>query len=84
MEKSVERIGRDVTEIKSALLGNPLAGDGGIVGRISKLESEIEEQKEIIQGLKDQRIRHNIYFGVIIFISSLVVAKLIDIIFPIA
>lgn len=65
MEKSVESIQSDVTEIKSALLGNPMSGDKGIRGRIDGIEIEQESQAALIKTLIEEKIKNAIYIKLI-------------------
>jgi len=65
MEKSVESILSDVSEIKGALLGNHLSGDKGIVGRFDNVETEQEKQSIQIATLVEENIKNAIYIKLI-------------------
>jgi uncharacterized protein (UPF0297 family) len=41
MEESFKGMKEDITEIKSALIGNGLSGDKGMVGKVDKLEEQV-------------------------------------------
>jgi len=65
MEKSVELIQADVTEIKAALLGNPLSGEKGIAGRLDTFGTEQEKQAVQINTLIEEKIKNAIYIKLI-------------------
>lgn len=47
-----EALRQDIHEIKSAIMGNELTQDGGIVGRVGKLESKTDNHDKFISRLK--------------------------------
>lgn len=65
MEKSVEEIKTDVSEIKSALIGNTLSGEKGLVGQVETLRTEIDYLKKDIKELQDEKTRIKTYFTII-------------------
>ena len=81
MEKSVEEIKTDVSEIKSALIGNPLSGERGVVGQVNMLRSEIDYLKKDIKDLQDEKIRTVQSMRIIGTIAFLLVAAVIKLIF---
>jgi len=85
MEKSVESILSDVSEIKSAILGNPMSGDKGIRGRIDGIEIEQESQAALIKTLIEEKIKNAIYIKLInwllIVIGGGVITGIIALIF---
>jgi len=54
MEESFKGMKEDISVIKSALIGNELSGDKGMVGKVDRLE-----QKVIT--LTEDRIRNSVY-----------------------
>ena len=46
----MSQIEKDIAEIKTALLGSPLSGDKGLVGRIN----DIEDRLKVLELLKNQ------------------------------
>ncbi len=77
MEKSVEEIKTDVSEIKSALIGNPLSGEGGVVGQVSLLRSQIEYLKKDIRELQEEKAINKRYFAILgVAATALLVAVL--------
>ena len=59
MEQSVEEIKYDIAQIKSALLGNEMSGDRGIIGQIGSQKSDIDifkkELNELIEEVENAR-----------------------------
>ncbi len=61
MEKSVEEIKTDISVIKSALIGNELSGDKGLIGRVSTLQLEIERLEKDIKELQNEKTTNSVY-----------------------
>jgi len=85
MEKSVELIQADVTEIKSALLGNHLSGDKGLTGRIDVLATKQDVQEAQMKLLIEDKIKNAIYIKLInwllVVIGSGIITAVIAIVF---
>jgi len=85
MEKSVESILSDVSEIKSALLGNHLSGEKGITGRIDVFSAKQDIQEAQIKMLIEDKIKNAIYIKLInwllVVIGSGIITAVIAIIF---
>ena len=47
-----EALRADIIEIKSAIMGNPITKDGGLVKRVSDLEDSSERHNRFINRLK--------------------------------
>lgn len=47
-----EALRQDIHEIKSAIMGNELTKDGGLVGRVNKLEQCSERNSRFISRIK--------------------------------
>lgn len=73
MEESFKGMKEDITEIKSALIGNGLSGDKGMVGKVEKLE------KQVLQ-LTEDRIKNTVYIKQLTFVLSTVAITVIGII----
>jgi hypothetical protein len=73
MEESFKGMKEDITEIKSALIGNGLSGDKGMVGKVEKLE------KQVLQ-LTEDRIKNTVYIKQLTFVLSAVAIAVIGII----
>lgn len=58
MEESVEKISSDVSLIKSAIIGNSLTDDKGLVGEVNELKVEIELLKKGIVVLEKEAIEN--------------------------
>jgi len=87
MEKSVESILSDVSEIKSAIIGNPMSGDKGFRGRIDAIEIEQENQGILIKTLIEEKIKNAIYIKLInwllIVIGSSIITGIVALLFNI-
>lgn len=47
-----EALRQDIHEIKSAIIGNEITKDGGLVGRVNKLEVKTDNHNRFINRLK--------------------------------
>jgi hypothetical protein len=65
MENTVEKIQTDVMEIKSALLGNALSGDKGLVGRIDAQGTSLTLLEAQVKSLIEEKIKNAIYIRLI-------------------
>ena len=72
VEKSVEDIKTDVSVIKSALLGNELSGDRGLVGQITVLKAELELLKQEVTELTEEKIKNSILIKIITWLSVVI------------
>lgn len=77
MEKSVEIIQQDISAIKSALLGNPLSGDKGLVGQVLVLKAEIELLKDEVSLLREKDIKNNVYVKILTWLGVIVAGSVI-------
>lgn len=81
MENSVAQIKGDVTEIKSALLGNPLSGEKGLTGQmIAFREKQIQIEKQL-EILNNDKIKMNLYIKIINFLSGTAIAGAIGLLY---
>jgi hypothetical protein len=73
MEQSVEEIKQDISVIKSALVGNELTKDSGLIGRVTTLQAEIEFLKNDLKVLQDERTRNSVYIKQLSFVTGVLV-----------
>ena len=72
MEQSVEEIKTDISVIKSALIGNELSNDKGLVGDIVVVKAEIELLKSEVKQLTEEKIKNTIYIRLITWLSTII------------
>ena len=77
MEQSVEEIKQDISVIKSALVGNELTKDSGLIGRVTTLQAEIDFLKSDLKVLQDDRTRNAVYIKQLSFVTGGLVTALI-------
>lgn len=70
MEQSVEEIKYDIAQIKSALLGNEMSGDRGIIGQIGSQKSDIESFKKELNELKEQSLKNGVVINQLKYVSG--------------
>ena len=68
--KDLEKVSNDVTQIKEALIGNPLVKDSGMVFKLAEIEKNLDKQEDEIEKLKEERIRNGVYMKIIIIIGT--------------
>ena len=75
--KEVREVGKktadDVTDIKNAIIGNPMNGDYGLVHQIRRIETKQDTQEDTL-------ITHKVYFKQIGIVVSAIVVALIGLI----
>lgn len=81
MESSVTQIERDVTEIKMALLGNPLSGEKGLTGRIDVLDAKQEILEKRIETLTEEKVENRVYVLIIKVLLTLLAGSVITYLF---
>lgn len=72
MEQSVEEIKTDISVIKTALIGNELSNDKGLVGDIVVVKAEIELLKAEVKQLTEDKIKNSIYIRLITWLSAII------------
>ena len=77
MEQSVEEIKQDISVIKSALVGNELTKDSGLIGNVAKLQAEIDFLKSDLKVLQDERTRNSVYIKQLSFVTGVLVTAFI-------
>ena len=72
MEQSVEEIKTDISVIRTALVGNELSNDKGLVGDILVLKAEQELLKAEVKQLTEEKIKNSIYIRLITWLSAII------------
>ena len=72
MEQSVEEIKTDISVIKTALIGNELSNDKGLVGGLVVVKAEIELLKAEVKQLTEDKIKNSIYIRLITWLSAII------------
>jgi hypothetical protein len=78
MEDVIEKIEKDINEIKTAFLGNSMSGDKGFKGQIEILNVEQKLLKEEVKMLREERVENRVYIliikGLFVMLASGIVA----------
>ena len=77
MEQGVQKIERDVELIKSALLGNVLSGEEGLVGENKTMKLRQDTLEKEIKELRDERIRTGVYIKIIVWLLAVIGAGVV-------
>ena len=80
MEQSVEEIKTDISVIRTALVGNELSNDKGLVGDIVVVKAEIELLKAEVKQLTEEKIKNSIYIRLITWLSTIIGAGVIGLV----
>lgn len=80
MEQSVEEIKYDIAQIKSALLGNEMSGDRGIIGQMNLQKAEMDFLKKDLDDLKKEAIRNGVVINQLKFVTGSAVIVIIGLI----
>ena len=80
MEDNVSKIQTDISTIKSALLGNVLSGETGLVGQITVLKTELELMKAEVKALTEERVKNTVYVKIITWLLAVVGVGIISLI----
>lgn len=75
------QIEKDIAEIKTALLGNPLSGDRGLVGRIEVLTAKQEILESNIKMLTEEKIKNAVYLKIITWLASIIGVGFVGMVF---
>lgn len=73
MKEDFKGMQEDITVIKSALIGNELSGDKGMVGKVDRLEEKVLQ-------LTEDKIKNTVYIKQLTFVLSAVAIAVIGII----
>jgi hypothetical protein len=80
MEQSVEEIKSDVAQIKSALIGNEISGDRGIIGQVTLLKAEIDFLKKDLDIVQKEAVRNGVIINQLKYVAGTAVAGVIALI----
>lgn len=81
MEQVVEKIQKDIGDIKTAFLGNSISGDKGFKGQIENLKTDVEDLKEEIKTLREERVETKLYILAIKSLVGIIAAGVVAYIF---
>lgn len=73
MEQSVEEIKTDISEIKSALIGNPLSGDRGLIGQVNLLKQELKYVRKDLDIVQKENVRITLIMKQLGFVTGVLV-----------
>ena len=79
MEQSVEEIKYDIAQIKSALLGNEMSGDRGIIGQVTLQKAEMDFLKKDLDDLKKEAIKNGVIINQLKYVAGASVIAVISI-----
>ena len=80
MEQSVEDIKTDIAQIKSALIGNEMSGDRGIIGQMTLQKAEMDFLKKDLDDLKKEAIKNGVYIDQLRYVTGGAVLVIIGLI----
>jgi len=73
MEQSVEEIKIDISEIKSALIGNTLSGDRGLIGQVELLKKELEFVRQDLDFVQKENVKITLIIKQLGFVTGVLV-----------
>ena len=79
MEQSVEEIKYDIAQIKSALLGNEMSGDRGIIGQVTLQKAEMDYLKKDLEDVKKEAIKNGVIINQLKYVAGASVIVVIGI-----
>lgn len=79
MEQSVEDIKTDIAQIKSALIGNEMSGDRGIIGQVTLQKAEMDFLKKDLEDLKKESIKNGVIINQLKYVAGASVIAVIGI-----
>ena len=77
MEQSVEEIKYDIAQIKSALLGNEMSGDRGIIGQVNLLKNELEYVRKDLNVVQKENVRITLIMKQLGFVTGVLLTGFI-------
>ena len=77
MEQSVEEIKNDISEIKSALIGNTLSGDRGLIGQVNLLKNDLECVRKDLDVVQKENVRITLIMKQLGFVTGVLVTGFI-------
>ena len=79
MEQSVEEIKYDIAQIKSALIGNEMSGDRGIIGQVTLQKAEMDYLKKDLEDVKKEAIKNGVIINQLKYVAGASVIVVIGI-----
>ena len=79
MEQSVEDIKTDIAQIKSALIGNEMSGDRGIIGQMTLQKAEMDYLKKDLEDVKKEAIKNGVIINQLKYVAGASVIVVIGI-----
>lgn len=79
MEQSVEDIKTDIAQIKSALIGNEISGDRGIIGQVTLQKAEMDYLKKDLEDVKKEAIKNGVIINQLKYVAGASVIVVIGI-----
>ena len=79
MEQSMEEIKYDIAQIKSALLGNEMSGDRGIIGQVTLQKAEMDYLKKDLEDVKKEAIKNGVIINQLKYVAGASVIVVIGI-----
>ena len=77
MEQSVEEIKYDIAQIKSALLGNEMSGDRGIIGQVTLLKNDLEYVRKDLNVVQKENVRITLIMKQLGFVTGVLLTGFI-------
>ena len=77
MEDSIESIQKDMSIVKSALIGNSLSGERGVIGQIDTLKGELEFLKKDLTLMQEKSIKNEVVINQLKYVAGSAVAGII-------
>ena len=77
MEQSVEEIKYDIAQIKSALLGNEMSGDRGIIGQVTLLKNDLEYVRKDLNIVQKENVRITLIMKQLGFVTGVLLTGFI-------
>ena len=77
MEQSMEEIKSDISEIKSALIGNTLSGDRGLIGQVTLLKNDLEYVRKDLNIVQKENVRITLIMKQLGFVTGVLVTGFI-------
>lgn len=76
LRKGIESVSQKVDQVHSALVGNDLSDDGGMVKRLKNCEDDVETLRNKIGTIEDGMIKSELYLKIIWALGGMVAASL--------
>jgi hypothetical protein len=61
LESTVRGIKDTLSEVHGAIIGNPLSKDGGMAGRLTSAEKQLEALEQRLEAAEKKQVKYNAY-----------------------